>query len=185
MATQFIYQPHIHADGMVITPDLPLGFLAMLLPDGLFRVPVKRMATDQGAQAVNLDSTLHAALAIVAASEGAIVAPALVVLPGPALTLPARAAAAEVLVSRQCWRLKHVAGSLIAEMPGSAMGPVDAEASIRSVGGEELMLPYGRALVVAAPSAVLLTAGRHVANLRANGMSLSHAVDIDVLAAAA
>jgi hypothetical protein len=179
MATQFIYQPHIHADGMVITPDLPLDRLLIWSGEaGPFCAPIKRIVTDQGTQTA-APAGVHAAVALVAASEGTLVAPAILV---PASGAPAQAnAGAEVAISRQAFRLKEIAAPAVA-LDGTSAQVVDPEAAIAAAGGTGLMLPYGTIVILATAESASAESRRYRSTLTNGALSLSHVLDLERLA---
>jgi hypothetical protein len=179
MATQFIYQPHIHSDNMVITPDLPLDRLLIWAGEaGPFPAPVKRIVTDQGTQTAS-PAGVHAALALVAASEGTLVAPAILVAASGG---PAQAnAGAEVAISRQAFRLKEMAAPALA-LDGASAQVVDLEAAVAAAGGTGLMLPSGTIVILAAAEGVSPESRRYRSTLRDGARSLSHALDLERLA---
>lgn len=185
MATQFIYQPHIHADGMVITPDLPLSRLVILAEGGPHPAPVKRLHTDQVVQAVDLTTQVRPATALIAASEGTLVVPAAVLLPMAVTDRKARALAAEVILSRQCWRLKDLTGGFRARLGDHGGGVVDAAAATRANGGDGAMMPYGRIVVIVEASGEPLSKGPHVVTVSAAAGALTHRFFVDILADAA
>ena len=186
MATQFIFQPHIHADGMVITPDLPLvRVLAWSGQAGPFPVPARHLCTDLWVQTAMPGAELRPAYALVAASEGTLVAPAaLIAAPGEAEAH----AGAEIALSRQAWRLRdtdEVALTLDGEEASGALAP---KAAIAAMGGVEGMLPYGHVVICAATGVPVAAgapaaAGRFVVALDAGARRLSHKIDLVTLAA--
>ncbi|MCC5983019.1 MAG: hypothetical protein JJU42_01530 [Rhodobacteraceae bacterium] len=187
MAMQFIYQPHVRAEGMVITPDLPLARVLVALGDAApVAVPARRLVTDQQVQVARAAVTLHPALALVAASEGTLAVPACVLTdPDLLATGDAGRAAVDVVLSRQAWRLDAMGGleALTVAMEGGETLPcialADMLAACRTGDGK---LPYGMALIGAsARNMAAGDGGRRVLTLQGSGESLKLALDLVVL----
>ena len=113
MSTHFLYRPHVSADGMIVTPDLALARLTLELDGGVYPLPVRRLATDAIVQSVG--AIAHLAIAFVAGSFGAMVAPACVLLPSSRAPQ-----AADIALSRQATRLAAASRSLTVGWAGEA-----------------------------------------------------------------
>lgn len=192
MATQFLFQPHIHAEGAVITPDLPLGRVLVALGGAApVAVPARRLASDQQVQVTRGAVCLHPALALVAASAGTLAVPA-GVLADPALGAGA-VGAADLVIARQAFRLRHLAP--LAELAVTLAGPGGAASAWRGDGAAAALfaahadaaglLPYGTALLLAARGGIAAAGGgRFTLRLAdpAGGAGLAHGIDLLPLA---
>lgn len=172
MATQFIYQPHIDGDGMVITPDLPLSRLSLRFTEGEYPLPVRHLATDQQVQAVDCSSYIQPGVLVVAASEGAIVAPGAAILSGGIDYLPTRAACSDVAVGRRAWRASRIGRDVQVQLDDRAMVPVSVVAD---------HLRPGQAILIMSHVTKTIADGMHRIRLHAGGKVLTHAFELDML----
>lgn len=107
MSGHFLYQPHVHRDGKVTTPDLLLTRATVLDATGdAAPLPIDRIAMTVTVQQVGADAHGLAALAVVAARDGALLTLA-------SLHAAPAADGADFLaclkpISREAWRLDDV-----------------------------------------------------------------------------
>ncbi len=113
MSKYFIYQPHIHETGAVVTPDIAVENLtasANIGGEPTYRsVPVSRLSSNYEIQLTDTDWVVRVAYLLVASGNGTILAPALDILPA-AVDGRGGIAAGEKSVGRQAWRLLDLDG---------------------------------------------------------------------------
>lgn len=153
MSTQFLFRPHIDADGMVVTPDLALSRLVVVLGGASHPTPVLRLATDSIVQFADPEAVVLPAAAFVAASYGDLAVPACVILPR------AGVAGVDIALSRQAWRLKDVAGDLALGWADAAAAHIGAPAEPLAPGAIRVVPLYVDRAAAAGAYAVRLSAG--------------------------
>ena len=110
MAALFQYQPHVHRDGKVFTPDLLVAHARARIGETDLPLPIDRLSTATTIQQVDPAAHGMAALVVVGGGSGAD--------QGPLLTIGSlHGAGGDLLscakpISRQAWRLSDVADHL-------------------------------------------------------------------------
>ncbi|MEM7693543.1 MAG: hypothetical protein AAF318_03775 [Pseudomonadota bacterium] len=178
MPTQFLYQPHIHGDGMVLTPDFPIArVLAFSGEGGPHPLSPKRLVTDQVVQNAAEKPQVLAAYALVAASEGPlVVAAAFIVEPfGDQSSI----AAGDVALSRQAVRLKDCDPSALCPAldDGTAAPVLAASRAIEESEG----LPYGTLVLCAAEEGPPARTGPVTVTLPTGAKTLTHPFQLERL----